>query len=718
VYELRALSPGLPPAALPPSPPPPKAATTPSAACASPSKTLLAQDTLPDSFVLRGDAASGAPTSGRHGLGSVTLTAARPQSAGTVEFSRTISPLGDCRSECAAQPRMMLVTVYVWLGSGSGSGMPGEGLVISLVDASRQTPGATRYIPGCGTRAALPQHALSVVLDTSDSDPACDEPGTGARIVSTLGAAAADGTAPPLVLCSTLEMSTVTLRRNNWTAVQFMVDDSNKNRYSGYTSGGEDRRDTDVVTSAQQQAAAVLWAPVHVYVGGDELLDTRGALMAAHASQLRATNSSLSDAFYIVVSARTGETSSDVHAVSAVHVECRHLGVFHRDTGEESVDLTWIENWSSLRQPLTPVKPPERSRSPPPWAQSETPPAAMTSLTHVDAALVGFMPAFCVTAALLCAAAARMHRHARAAQMRRRDERDASWRKQELLPLAVCVDASADAHAEEDVEAEREAPTSPAAPVPSVHVCLSCRHVDWRLADALHDKLRLAGLDTLFRRDDAHAPRSGSSCCAEEPPQAAPPADEPAAELVRAVRSAPVFAPIISLHSLARMAAAAGADAGADVPLAECLAALCCRDADMARRVRLVHPLLAPAALTPSVCGSMPRMYWCSLAEDAAYAAALAALPNEVPVATVALVDASFRAALGRPLPARFASLTVRQILLGRKGGSGGGGADDDDDVVHGVLEGQPFALACAEVRVIVAVAWRASAMAAQALPD
>jgi hypothetical protein len=78
----------------------------------------------------------------------------------------------------------MLLTVYVRIGGGMS--MPGEGLVVSLVDASRQTPGATRFMAGCGTRAALPVNALSVVLDTSIGDATCDEPGTGARIVSTL----------------------------------------------------------------------------------------------------------------------------------------------------------------------------------------------------------------------------------------------------------------------------------------------------------------------------------------------------------------------------------------------------------------------------------------------------------------------------------------------------------------------------------------------------
>jgi hypothetical protein len=682
VYELRALSPGVAPVALPlpplAPPPPPAVATAPAApACASPSETLVAQDTLPDSFVLRGDATAGAPASGRHGLGSVTLTAARPLSAGAVEFSRVIRPRGDCDSPCADQQRMLLVTVYVWLGSGSGSSMPGEGLVISLVDASRQTPGATRYLPGCGTRAALPAHALSVVLDTSDSDPRCDEPGTGARIVSTLGDA---DEAPPLVLCSTLEMSTAAFRRNNWTAVQFAVDNPAVQHYVGYSKdpallGSLAEDDPDA--AAARAAVMPLWAPVGVYVDGDELLDPR-ALMSARASELRATNATL-DAFYVVVSARTGDTSSDAHAVSAVHVECRCLEAHTTALGASSgFSLsTWVDNWSSLRQPLTPVKPTAERypRSPPPWAQSGTRSAGLHSMTHSNAALSGFLPAFCVTATLLlCVAAARVHCRARTGQLPRAVD-VASWKKLELLPLAGCVDE----------QAEAEAPPPLPEPAASVHVCLSCRHADWRLADALHDKLRLAGLNTVFRRDDADARDGSSSHCADD-------ADaETVAELVRAVRCAPVFMPIISLHSLARMAAAAGTAAAADVPLAECLAALCCRDADGA--VRLVHPLLASAELTPSACGK--RKHWCSLADDPAYAAALAALPDEVPAATVALVDASFRAALGRPLPARFACLTLRQILLGRTAATGGGAGDEDN--VLGMLSGQPFALNCAE---------------------
>ena len=81
---------------------------------------------------------------------------------------------------------------------------------------------------GCGLWGALPMHALSVVLDTSDSggsadQAGCDEVGTGVRLVSTL---AGDG-APPRVLLSTLPDSTLTatarFRRGDWVAVHLSL---------------------------------------------------------------------------------------------------------------------------------------------------------------------------------------------------------------------------------------------------------------------------------------------------------------------------------------------------------------------------------------------------------------------------------------------------------------------------------------------------------------
>jgi hypothetical protein len=119
------------------------------------------------------------------------------------------------------------------------------------------------------------------------------------------------------------------------------------------------------------------------------------------------------------------------------------------------------------------------------------------------------------------------------------------------------------------------------------------------------------------------------------------------------------------------------------------------------RSVLLIHPLLAApeeqaeeaAAMAPAAkCREPPR--WRNLSTAPEYVALLAALPDAVPAATMALVDAAMRRCCGVPLPAAFASLTVRQIMLGRAADAATGAA-----AVTGVLEGEPFVLTCTVVR-------------------
>jgi hypothetical protein len=89
-------------------------------------------------------------------------------------------------------------------------------------------------------------------------------------------------------------------------------------------------------------------------------------------------------------------------------------------------------------------------------------------------------------------------------------------------------------------------------------VFLSYDQADWRLADALYDKLRLRGLYVHKSAARDQAPFDAAR--------------------LRALRAAPTFAPVFTLSTLQRMAAAAGAAAEPDPALAECLAALYFRD--------------------------------------------------------------------------------------------------------------------------------------------
>jgi hypothetical protein len=592
VHKLSVWSPGaLPTTALQP-PPPPVKSTAPPATCAPRVVTLLSQSA--GGFVLTGDAAAAAPGSSRDGAASVQLTAAAPDSRGALEFTRIVSPDADCGCR---ETHMMTVTLYIRMGDGV---LPGEGLTVSLVDATRQTPGATGFVPGCGVRSVLPAHAISVVFDTSVSDPGCDAPGTGARVVSTLG----DGAEPPLVLCSTLEMGTSAFRRApNWVTVQFEVFNALYKRYSlaqmAVTSTLLDGDDN----------ALPLFIPLRVRVDGHELLDP-SALMRA---QLRGKNATL-PSFYVVVAAGTGAAALDAHAVSGLRFECRPW--VH--------DKFWIENWDGVLQPFTPPPAGRVGRPPPPAA------AATTRVTPAALGAVSFATAFCATLALLALAAAAWHRNSG------------------VLP-------------ERSEFGEGDA--TPEAPAPYRHtvrldVFLSYRRADWLLVDAVQDKLTLCGLRVFKDVDGRMAGR---------------PFDE---ELLLAVRSAAVFAPVLALPSLQRMAGAA-TSAQPDTSLAEWLAALYFRDASKHRGCALlIHPLLVGPAL-PRSEEQAQTARWASLVGAPGYDAALAALPDAVPTATTALVDSALRRALGAPLPPAFAALTVRQIVLG-------------------ILSGDPFVLACA----------------------
>ena len=592
IFELRAWSvrpPPLPPAPPPglPSPPPPVACTPAVLA----SNSVLWRAGAADA-VLTGAAALGAPDGGAHGTARLDLTPAVGSRMGAAEFRRVIHPATDC---VCPGGRYMLLTIYVWLGGGV---MPGEGLVVSMVDATRQTPGATTYMAGCGVRGALPVHSISIVFDSASSDVACDEPDTGTRLVSTMGGA----DAAPQVLSATLDMRVDGFRSAAWVPLQFVVGNSFSSAFpDGFFPSGWGG-----------QAAASVWAPYLAHLNGTELLCTGTGDVARDDR-----NTTALSAFYVVASARTSERASDAHAVSGLRLEC---GAEHpRDGNNEvapAIIMELFENWAGLTQPLTP----------PPHAAPPRPPPAL----HIGAPQCGasaaasggaaFAISLFASLALLAGVAVTWHHLA--------DRRRVASHQEEGIAGPNAADG--------------------------VDVLLSYRHEDWRLVDAVHDKLTLHyGLRTRKHVEPGR----------------------PFDERSSALRCAAVFAPIITLPGLQALAADA-----ADAVLAEWLLALYFKhEQPRGAGVRLIHPLLVGSEVTDA-----GRCRWLSLLDDPSCAAALAALPDAVPVGTVALANASLRATGAAPLPRRFASLTVRQIVLGC-------------GELRGILSGAPFALACAE---------------------
>ena len=541
IYDFKAFSPGtiparaaaaaaaaVPEAALLSNPPP-------DGACASDADApLVSQSDMERSILLTGDAAMLPEGSGMRDASAVVLTHAEPQRFGAVEYTRIIQSGGSC--PCEQMFGHIRVTVYVWLGGSSS--MPGEGLVISLVDAEKQTPGKTVFKRGCGTRPALPESAVSIVLDTSDSDPSCDEPGTGVRMVASL-----EGADAPFVVCSTLSLSTAPFRNGGWIPIQFEILDSDRWQPADVGSAG--------VHSSPQQTGDAPFVIGSVWVNGSETLSPY-TMLSAYGPLMRAANVTLRR-FYVVVSARTGAAGdlapSDRHAVSGVRVECPTQATLA------------LENWDGFRQPFTP--PPAS----PPWNQPFIPPtpppprarqqvAAVVDFSQLGSVTFGVAFACTLVFFLVAGAALLLRRHAAVNQHAALEVITAGKNVDVWLPPAPPA----------------MQPTS--APATGFHVFLSSTHDDARLGDSVHDKLRLAGLHVLKDVDDFLAGQSFD------------------VDLIRLMRATPVFAPLVTLSSLERLSAAATTQ-HFDPFLAVLLVAFCLRETG---ELRLIHPLLVGPA--------------------------------------------------------------------------------------------------------------------------
>jgi hypothetical protein len=190
----------------------------------------------------------------------------------------------------------------------------------------------------------------------------------------------------------------------------------------------------------------------------------------------------------------------------------------------------------------------------------------------------------------------------------------------------------------------------PAAPRPDLSrkhdVFLSYRRTELQMADAVHDKLALAGLRVFYDRSGAMAGRLFEQ------------------ELFVAIRDAPVFAPVITLADVLRWAAHDAATP--DFTLAEIVVAL---HFARAGRVQLVFPLLVGEAIErPDAAGGGERDY---LFSNAQFKAARDALPAVIPAATLTLVASMFEAVgAGQTLDPALAAATVRDLILGAAPGT------------------------------------------------
>jgi hypothetical protein len=364
---------------------------------------------------------------------------------------------------------------------------------------------------------------------------------------------------------------------------------------------------------------------------------------------LQPGNSSQLEAFYLVVSARTGALSSDAHAVSGVRLECRPA----------AAKGTFVENWDGPRQPFIHLASPPPASPPPP-----SPPPSPVIPVRSAAALGGisFAVAFSVSLGALAGAFHVWRRPKGGPRSRSEGGKSVAEEAGPLLEDQFSVGiAAAPCLQPNEVDGEADA---------AFDVFLSYRRADYWLADTVSNKLRLIGLRVF---------KDVEGCMAGMPF---------GPELVKAVRAAPVYAPVITLQSLQRLASAADAGAAADASLGEALLALYFRSTG---DVRLIHPLLAGDPPPPPGPGCLPGTErWVPLNKQREYVEALEALPDAVASATHAAVSAALLSAFGFELPAEFAALTVRDIMCGRKG------RGDAAPAMAGVLSGPAlFTLDC-----------------------
>jgi hypothetical protein len=172
-------------------------------------------------------------------------------------------------------------------------------------------------------------------------------------------------------------------------------------------------------------------------------------------------------------------------------------------------------------------------------------------------------------------------------------------------------------------------------------VFLSYRRLDSRLVDAVQDKLLLNRL-RVFKDVNGH--------------MAGRPFD---VELFRVIRDAAVFAPVITLEGMRRLAVL-GPDQ-ADFTLAEYITALYFFEAGDI-------PLVYPLAVGAETYNGQGKAEWDKLFDNALFKTYRDELPDVVPTATLNLVNGVFLKILGHSLPAQFMTLTIREVMLGRLG--------------------------------------------------
>jgi len=294
IYELGAFSPN---SALWPAPPPPALSPPPFPACpASPlvSQSFLGNGSDANGYFMRGSASLYNLLDPLvQGRGMLLTSLGATYQEGTVELKQNASWKTTCA--CGTQGGGAVVTANFTSGAGS---VAGDGVLLALVDSTRQVPGSTAYLyttnTTCGLGAVRPLYALILEFTTRDTTTCAGGSTVDLRLVRTYGP-----TDAPVELVHTRQPASGASCEPSCTLAPYM--------YSG------------------AWWEAQIFLPTYVPSVAPDYEDMRQEIAVYTDGTLRMTlpdNSYVPSSFYVVAGGRNSDGANDRNGVANVHVDC------------------------------------------------------------------------------------------------------------------------------------------------------------------------------------------------------------------------------------------------------------------------------------------------------------------------------------------------------------------------------------------------------------
>ena len=210
---------------------------------------------------------------------------------GTVELKQVAPWKTTCA--CGTQGGGAVVTANLTSGAGT---VAGDGVLLALVDSTRQTPGSTQFVTlsTCGVTAVRPQYALILEFTTRDTTTCAGGSTVDLRLVRTYGP-----TDAPVELVHTRQPASGASCEPSCTLAPYM--------YSG------------------AWWEAQIFLPTYVPSVAPDYEDMRQEIAVYTDGTLRMTlpdNSYVPASFYVVAGGRNSGGGNDRNGVANVHVDC------------------------------------------------------------------------------------------------------------------------------------------------------------------------------------------------------------------------------------------------------------------------------------------------------------------------------------------------------------------------------------------------------------